>query len=177
MLYYRPMHRIFVGLKLPDELHQTMAAWRMQHADWPVRWMRATDLHLTVIPPWDVESSQAAINSFYSLNGFFQPQTLTFDTIHFVPAEEPRMVWTEGKPTPELTDMKQRLHELFQQPAEGQAFRPHITLARCWADQVQAINGYTEAIQWTAACGALVLYESKRDQFGSRYKELAIVAA
>ncbi len=171
------MHRIFVGLKLPDTLHQTMAAWRMQHADWPVRWMRATDLHLTIVPPWEVDSVQTAVNAFYSLNGFFQPQTVRFNTIHFVPDDAPRMVWTEGQPTPELNDMKQRLHSVFAQPAEAQAFRPHITLARCWADQVQVIKQYTETVDWTTTCTALVLYESKRDQFGSRYKELAVVTA
>lgn len=171
------MYRIFVGLKLPDTLQQTMAAWRMAKADWPVRWMRAIDLHLTIVPPWEVDSIQTAVNGFYSLNGFFQPQTVCFDTIHFIPDDQPRMVWTEGQPTPELQDMKQRLHSLFQQPAEAQAFRPHITLARCWADQVEQIKHHTETVQWEATCSALILYESKRDQFGSRYKELAVVNA
>lgn len=170
-------HRIFIGLQLPETLQQQLGAWRMDHAQWPVRWTRATDLHLTVVAPWEVESLQPVINTFHTLNGFVQPQTIPFDRIHFVPTEAPRMLWLEGDSTPELTDMKQRLHSLFEQPAEDKPFRPHLTLARCWADDVQAIKDTKEAVQWPITCGALVLYESRRDNFGSRYKVLASIAA
>lgn len=169
------MYRIFIGLQLPDTLHQSLADWRLHHADWPVRWTRAIDLHLTMVPPWEVESTHQALNALHSLNGFFQTQTVTFDTIHFIHPDEPRMLWVEGPSTPELVDIKQRLHSVFERPAEEQPFRPHLTIARCWADQVQAIKDHTETIAWSVACPALVLYESKRDQFGSRYKVLGSV--
>ncbi len=171
------MHRLFIGLQLPDSFNQTLATWRMQHVDWPVRWTRATDLHLTVIAPWEVASPQAAINAMQSLNGFFQPQTVLFDVIKFIHPDEPRMLWVEGQPSTELLDMKQRLHSVFERPNEDQAFRPHVTIARCWADQVQALKDQVETISWSTTCNALVLYESRIDHFGSRYKALATVSA
>ncbi len=170
-------HRIFVGLQLPDHLHQQLANWRMQHADWPVRWSRAGDLHLTLVAPWEVESLQPAINAFQTLNGFFKAQTVAFDSVRFLHPTEPRMLWLEGPSNAELTDMKERLATVFERPAEEQAFRPHITLARCWPDQVRAIQDTVETVQWPISFEALVLYESKRDQFGSRYKTLATVTA
>jgi 2'-5' RNA ligase len=170
-------HRLFVGLQLPESFHSNLATWRMQHADWPVRWTRATDLHLTMVPPWEVDSVQPVINAFYTLNGFFKQQSITFNQIHFIHPEAPKMLWVEGEPTADLTDMKQRLHSVFERPTEEQAFRPHITLARCWPDQVAAIQQTTEAIHWVVPFEALVLYESMRDHFGSRYKVLASIAA
>lgn len=170
-------HRIFVGLQLPENLHTQLANWRMQHADWPVRWTRAGDLHLTMVPPWEVESIQPVINAFNTLNGFFQPQNLEFDSLRFLHPDEPRMLWVEGPTSAELTDMKQRLHTLFERPTEEQAFRPHITLARCWPEQVSLIKDTVETVRWPFQFESLVLYESKRDQFGSRYQVLATVTA
>ncbi len=171
------MHRIFVGLQLPKSFHTHLASWRMQHADWPVRWTRTTDLHLTMVPPWEVDNVQSVINSFYTLNGFFKQQTIQFNQIHFIHPEAPKMLWVEGPSTSELIDMKQRLHSVFERPTEEQAFRPHVTLARCWPDQVSSIQHTQDAVDWNVTFDSLVLYESTRDHFGSRYKLLATIAA
>lgn len=170
-------HRIFIGLQIPETLQQQLSSWRMQHAEWPVRWTRVGDLHLTMVPPWEVESVQTVINNFYNLNGFFKPQTVNFDHIRFLHPDEPRMLWAEGDANAELIDMKQRLHSVFERPTEEQTFRPHLTLARCWPDQVTQLKDTVETINWPIQFDALVLYESKRDHFGSRYKVLATVNA
>lgn len=170
-------HRIFIGLQLPRSFHQTLADWRMQHAEWPVRWTRSSDLHLTIVPPWEVESVASVNQTFNSLNGFFQPQTITFNSIQFLHPDAARMLWVEGSANSELLDMKQRLHTVFARPAEEQPFRPHVTLARCWPDEVTQIKTNLETVTWPVHFETLVLYESCRDQFGSRYKVLGTIAA
>ncbi|MFA6475684.1 MAG: RNA 2',3'-cyclic phosphodiesterase [Patescibacteria group bacterium] len=170
-------HRIFIGLQLPESFHKTLADWRMQHADWPVRWTKTGDLHLTLIAPWEVESVQPVINAFYTLNGFFNNQTLTFADIKFLHPDQPKMLWVEGSASPELLEMKQRLHTLLERTTEEQPFRPHVTLARCWPDEVQNYKDKTEPVNWPVTCTGLTLFESRRDQFGSRYRTLATVEA
>lgn len=43
--------RVFIGIKASKTLQKKVARWHREHRDLPVRWIKARNLHITLVPP------------------------------------------------------------------------------------------------------------------------------
>jgi 2'-5' RNA ligase len=130
--------RLFAALPLPapvvDAIVATQAGWR--DAGWPVRWVEAGSLHVTVrffgeVAPEREPSVRAMLDEAARGTGLL---VLSPVAMRVVPAgRRARLVWLELAPEPALELLVHRVERgaaaLGFEPAH-ETVRPHVTLAR-----------------------------------------------
>ncbi|HEX5632326.1 MAG TPA: RNA 2',3'-cyclic phosphodiesterase, partial [Gemmatimonadales bacterium] len=130
--------RLFAALPLPapvlDALVATQAGWR--EAGWPVRWVGAESLHVTVrffgeVEPEREPSVRAMLDEAARGTGMLVLNPVAMRT--FPAGRRARLVWLELAPEPALELLAHRVERgaaaLGFEPAH-ETFRPHVTLAR-----------------------------------------------
>ncbi len=122
--------RIFVGLKIADEIARELAqiAQELDRAD--VRAVAAEDIHLTLVPPWDEVRTSDAVEKLCPVAARFAAFALIIQHVGYGPdLRRPRLLWADCAAMDELAALRAALLEAYNQTDE-RPFRPHVTLAR-----------------------------------------------
>ncbi|HEY7242805.1 MAG TPA: RNA 2',3'-cyclic phosphodiesterase [Xanthobacteraceae bacterium] len=122
--------RIFVGVRIATaitaELRQRAGSLRWSG----IRFLAPADVHLTLVPPWDEHSLPEAIDKLNRVTSGFSALSLTFQHLGYGPQpRQPRLLWAECAANADITKLRAALLQAYGQ-ADGQPFRPHVTLAR-----------------------------------------------
>jgi RNA 2',3'-cyclic 3'-phosphodiesterase len=122
--------RIFVGIKIADELAEELAALARPLRPHDVRLVPSNDIHLTLVPPWDEPETAGAVGTLQAAISDFKPFVLTFTRLGFGPnLREPRLLWIECAASDELADLRIALLAAYGR-SDSRPFVPHVTLAR-----------------------------------------------
>jgi len=122
--------RIFVGIKVTDEVAQELAELARPLEQQVVRLVPTIDIHLTLVPPWNEINIAAAAETLQAAISYFKPFVLTFVHLGYGPKlREPRLLWVECAASTELTDLRTMLLTAYGK-CDSRPFLPHVSLAR-----------------------------------------------
>lgn len=122
--------RVFIGIKVTDEITDLLPNLQKKFDNHPIKWVDAKDLHLTLIPPWQMTDQPKTEDQLSKTLQGYKNFNLTIYQLTYGPTpENPRMIWLKCEPSAELTNLKTHLENEFGK-TEDRAFLPHITLAR-----------------------------------------------
>jgi 2'-5' RNA ligase len=168
--------RIFIALKISEELQTAIMEREAKWGNLPVRWIKGKNLHITVIPPWYVQDIQPVINLLKTLEGATGDIEMKFDTVCPGPDPfSPRLIWTEGRTPEKLPLLKKKLELLLKLKPEKRPFLLHLTLARFKQEDFKDFPNkkFRETVDWKDTAASLVLMESKLSPSGADYDVLA----
>jgi RNA 2',3'-cyclic 3'-phosphodiesterase len=122
--------RVFVGLKITPEIAQELAKLAYPLKGEGVRLVAGSDIHLTLVPPWNESGLTEAAEKLRKAVCCFGYFVLTFEHLRYGPtARHPHLLWAECVASKELIALRAALLAAFGQ-VETRPFRPHVTLAR-----------------------------------------------
>jgi len=122
--------RIFVGIKIADDLAEELASFARPLRPHDVRLVPSNDIHLTLVPPWDEPEIAGAVATLQAAITGFNPFVLTFTRLGYGPnLREPRLLWTECAAGDELSGLRMALLAAYGK-SDSRPFVPHVTLAR-----------------------------------------------
>ena len=125
----RPL-RVFVGIKLNAEIAEQLAQLAMPLERFAARLVQASDLHMTLVPPWNEDHLPETVDRLRRAVQDFPSFSLAFERIRYGPdPRRPRMLWAVCHAGAEISALKTLLLLAFQQ-TEQRPFLPHVTLAR-----------------------------------------------
>ena len=177
--------RLFVAVNLPDEVRR--AIWQststMRSSGFPVRWVSAESIHLTLkflgevhqsLEPQVVSAMESAVvgtrEFALSLSGFG-----AFPNPH-----RPRVVWLGCARVAALELLQHRIEEEMKAigfPLEGRPFRPHFTLGRARREaRATDWHGFDRilhqaAFTAVATVNTIDLMQSELSRTGARYSK------
>ena len=181
--------RLFVALEIPSTVRERFAtlinqlrALESKSSAKKPRWVRPENLHVTLkfighIDPALLDPIRATLAKVCS-DG---PVDLRFRGLGFFPnAKRPRVLWAGTAASPNLSSLARDIDSSLAKlgiPAEGRAFTPHLTLARCEPSAISA--AMAGVVDRDSACdfGGLRttqfhLVESKLKASGAEYTTL-----
>lgn len=122
--------RIFIGLKIDPIIADQLATLAAAVRDARARLVPPTDIHLTLVPPWQEVSIDRAIETLRQVAGMFLPFLLKFQHLGYGPQpRRPTLLWVDCAATEETAALHTALMQAFGQE-DSRPFRPHVTLAR-----------------------------------------------
>jgi len=133
-------HRIFIAINLPKEVKDYLAKFEKKRFNWPVRWTKPENLHITLVfvgYVGDVELEKIKeITKQVVCN--YREFDVVLEKICPGPINaRPRMIWVLGKRNDYLSQLKEELEnalisssEIPYNRKENREFFVHITLAR-----------------------------------------------
>jgi len=125
-----PLPRIFIGLKIAPEIAAQLTEFAAGLERPSARPVAATDIHLTLVPPWNERSIEDAIDKLGRVAAGFGAFTLTFQHVGYGPQpRRPRLLWADCAASDEITALHAALIDAFGQ-TEKRDFQPHVTVAR-----------------------------------------------
>ncbi len=167
------MARIFIGLKASPRIISLVLDWQENKKDWPVKWIKSTNLHLTLIPPWDGQVTPSLINKLAEIN--FELRTISFNYQLICVGPQPnqaRLIWARGQSSIYLEKLKQKIENSLGRQREDRGFLPHLTLARfkkeAWPKL--ATGRCQEKIIWPETVNSFSLFESILKPQGAEYQ-------
>lgn len=129
-----PPARVFVGLKITPEIASQLAQLAAALEQPSVRPVVPTDIHLTLVPPWNETSISDAIEKLGRIAGTFGAFQLIFQHAGYGPQpRRPRLLWAGCAATDEIAALRAALLQVYGQTDE-RPFQPHVTLARIRGD-------------------------------------------
>jgi len=165
--------RIFVGITASERIQDLAGDFALRYDRLPVRWLSGSDLHYTLVPPW--EDDYMGIGyvgaKLQALAEKFHPITAELNELGFGPqGEPPRLISVAGQPNQELLDIFTAVNGAL--PAgTGRQFWLHLTLARFSPNSFGSFpqKKFNEKISWPETFDNLTLYESILTNEGSEY--------
>jgi len=175
--------RLFVAVNLPDEVRA--AIWQstatMRSKEFPIRWVSAESIHLTLKFLGDVDESLesqviAALESAVLGARGFDLSLAGFGA--FPNAHRPRVVWLGCETATALGLVQHRVEEEMNAigfPFEGRPFRPHLTLGRARREaRTTDWRGFDGILRQAAFKGSVAvdtidLMQSELSRAGARY--------
>ncbi len=131
-----PPVRVFVGLEIAPEIASQLAQLAATLEQSSVRPVVPTDIHLTLVPPWNETSIPDAIEKLGRIAGTFGAFQLIFQHAGYGPQpRRPRLLWVDCAATDEIAALRAALLQAYGQTDE-RPFQPHVTLARIRGDGV-----------------------------------------
>jgi 2'-5' RNA ligase len=131
-----PPVRVFVGLKIAPEIASQLAQLSAALEQSSVRPVVPTDIHLTLVPPWNETSIPDAIEKLGRIAGTFGAFQLIFQHAGYGPQpRRPRLLWADCGATDAIAALRAALLLAYGQTDE-RPFQPHVTLARIRGDGV-----------------------------------------
>jgi len=125
--------RIFLAIDISDKLKKEILKFRQKFNDLPVRWVAKENLHLTLIPPLELNDKGIVemIEKLQALKGKVGRIEINFNRISLGPnLRRPRLIWVGGKPNQKLIKLKNTITQILGLRRENRSFLPHLTLAR-----------------------------------------------
>ncbi len=142
--------RLFIAINLPEGIRQALweTAEPLRAARYPIRWVAAASLHLTLKFLGEVDPAREEViarGMAAAVEGA-KPFTLPVSGFGAFPSvQRPRVVWVGLEPVPPLELLQHRLEQEMERvgfPTEGRPFHPHLTLGRVKRDARQsALSG------------------------------------
>ena len=172
----RTSARLFVGIKIAPEIAGELAKIANAVADPLVRRIPATDLHLTLVAPWNEEDIAAATQALTAVLKPIRSFDLAFEHVVYGPTRDrPKLLWTECAPTPELAVLGKLLSLAFHQ-IDNRPSRPHVTLARLGENGPRIARKYPldRALSLRQKVRSIELFRSTQQQ-GRGYEIIASV--
>lgn len=166
--------RVFIGIFVSPELKRKILGFKNKYRDLPVRWMIEEKLHLTLIPPMQLNDNEIVemIKKLQTLKGKMGQIEIKFSHVSLGPnPRRPRLIWLEGEPNQKLIELKNEITQILGLRAEGRPFRPHLTIARFkLRDYFDfSTKNLSEKIGWFFAAESIYIIESKRLPDGAEY--------
>ncbi len=126
----KPLPRVFVGIKVTGQIAEACAKLQTKFAGLPTRLIVPQDIHLTLLPPWQMTDQYLTENllrqALHSAKNF----VLKLKKLTYGPNKaRPRLAWIECDAPEGLIKLKKSLLETFKM-TERAPFFPHITIAR-----------------------------------------------
>lgn len=126
--------KIFIEIAVPNQLRRRLVQKTTEWRDFPIKWLKEENLHITVafigyvdesVIPDICQKVNEAVNSFESFE-------IIFNRIELGPsAADPKMIWLSGEPSPDLGRLNEIIEEaLGMHLQKHKEFHPHVTLGR-----------------------------------------------
>ncbi len=124
------LRRTFIGIKAPIGIAEKLAAQREYFFGVPARLVPPEDIHLTLVPPWQMTDQGSVETKMRDVLREMGPFTITLKLLSYGPSpSRPRLAWVSCEPSAELSKMKSSLMAAF--PVRDHVpFVPHFTIAR-----------------------------------------------
>lgn len=168
--------RVFVGVPVSDIVTETVKKWQDTHrVDYPVRWIEGENLHLTIVPPWDVEEDRKVTRVLGKISTGVEPFELEFHTIAYGPSgKKPRLIWVSADTPKEYTRLCKTVAQKLKRPRPDRDPKVHLTIARFHPNDIDLLPGrhLAEGVTWKTSVDRLVLYESHLLPTGAHYDRL-----
>jgi RNA 2',3'-cyclic 3'-phosphodiesterase len=168
--------RVFIAMPAGLVLTEFAAGFRRAHAELNVRWIRPENLHVTMVPPWEVQEPDPVCRALEGIAAAHAPVSVHFDTVSFGPdARRPKLVWATGTAPAALTELSAGLRSSFGSGAEARRkFLFHLTLARLHRQSISSSGDLMlrGAVVWHGLLDTLCLYESILKPSGAEYRVL-----
>jgi 2'-5' RNA ligase len=168
--------RIFIGIKLADELADAFVDIQSALGDLPGKFIPPEDIHLTLVPPFETRDLPFVVGELRRALEEVPQFKLHFLELSWAPdRERPRLAWIECGATENLVALKKILLNTFGQK-ERIPFVPHMTILRLRGEDVgkSARRPIQRPVQFSMDVESVVLFESPH-KGGSGYKVLAKV--
>jgi 2'-5' RNA ligase len=126
----RDRARVFVGIKLSAGIANELARVGRELERFQVKLVTASDMHLTLVPPWQESSIPDAVDRLRQVADGYGGFALVIEHVGFGPdPQRPRLLWADCAAADELQALRAALLMAYSR-SEERAFRPHVTLAR-----------------------------------------------
>lgn len=130
--------RLFAAVNFPEKVREEIwrAAAPLREAGFPVRWVDARRLHMTLkfLGEVDGSAAEAVEGALAGVARGFVPLNLRLGGVEGFPSlRAPRVVWLGVEAPPDLGRLRDSVEEALVAhgfPREGRAFHPHLTLGR-----------------------------------------------
>ncbi|OGL88098.1 2'-5' RNA ligase [Candidatus Uhrbacteria bacterium RIFCSPLOWO2_02_FULL_49_11] len=167
--------RIFIALPVSESLQNEIIAWEQSFSDLPVRWLKGKNLHITLVPPWEIDDTDKIVTLLNGSKFVTERIELRFDRVSFGPnPREPRLIWAEGQTVNQLSVIRNQLYETLGFSPESRPYKLHLTLARFRPEQFASFPTQTlnEKVTWQDTATSFVLMESHLLPTGADYEIL-----
>ncbi len=167
------MKRIFLALRISTQLQSEIKKWQSNFSHLPVRWVPLSNIHITILPPWQASKEQIKRmqEQLKILASDFPAFNLHFYNISYGPnSKNPRLIWARGNASNQLINLKEKAENIFNQRI-NRSFLPHLTLARFQVRHFSSfpVKNLNEKINWTASFSSIELIESILLPTGAKY--------
>ncbi len=163
--------RVFISVPITGPILRKIKDFRAENPDLKVRWLFDHNLHITLLPP--VELNQNDLNFVISALTNIplpRPFEIKFDEIELGPtSNNPRLIQATGEESVELSNLKSTIEKTLKFKPDRK-FKPHITLARFRQDQIP--NFTTSRVHWKMLVNNFTLMESELLPTGAEYTVL-----
>ena len=168
-------------MNLPESFKKQAKIFREKYDYLPVRWTKEAGLHLTLVFIGYVSDEQILeiCRILKETAGDTEPFLIKFKKIILgPPGKAPRLIWLEGEPSEELSELKNKLEEKLLAKNTGfghcetRPLKPHITLARLKTDRWKQLEEKPEIEQdfnFKASVESIELMESDLKCDGAEY--------
>lgn len=166
--------RIFLAIKVSADIKKKIKSTIKDYGNLPLNWHKDSDLHITILPPWDEENITEIKKKLKMIQKDIESFEISFNHITLGPFyDKPKLVWAKGKSPKELYDLREKLEKLFEKYSTRR-FKLHLTLARFSRDDTRYImnNWQNKNINWKQKVKSIVIFESILDDDGIRYEVL-----
>ncbi len=173
--------RVFIAINLPESFKKQAKIFREEFDYLPVRWTKKASLHLTLVFIGYVSDEQTwkICHILKETAAGFEPFIIKFRKIILgPPGKPPRMIWAEGEPSLELSQLKKKLEEKLLASntgfshCEARPLRPHITLARIKTDrwrELETLPQIEQDFNFEVPVESIELMESDLIRDGAEY--------
>lgn len=126
----KPSQRVFVGIKVSNEIAEACAKLQAEFGDLPARLIPPEDIHLTLLPPWKMTDQSFVEDALRQAIRSIKRFTLKFKHLAYGPDNmHPRLIWIECEASDELVKLEKEILKAFGKTEDGPFF-PHVTIAR-----------------------------------------------
>jgi RNA 2',3'-cyclic 3'-phosphodiesterase len=157
-----PRLRVFVGVKIAPTIARQLTQFAAVLKRPFVRPVAPTDIHLTLVPPWNVTSLPDTVAKLSGVVAGFGAFPLLFQHVSYGPEpKRPRLVWAECAASDEISALRSALlHTLGQ--TDDRPFLPHVTLARIRGDATAIARRHPidQVVSLTQRVEAIELFQS-----------------
>lgn len=163
------MKRVFIAVPLSRELQQEAERFAQQHHI-PVRWVVGSNLHITLVPPWqegDVGNVKERLRQLQT----HKPFDIAFNIVEYGPSRQPRLIWAAGETTKQVLELQEHAQSAIG-ARHSASFKLHATLARFRHEDYKRLPKLNERIDWRMRVTSVVLMESHLLPTGSEYEVL-----
>ena len=131
--------RIFISIALPENIRRKLVGGQEEisrsFGDFcPIKWTRPGNLHITLffVGYVELEELPEIFKTIEEAAARHEPFAIEIEGISYGPSgKAPKMVWANGKKSPELAALQSDLNDkLAQLSMSDNKFTPHITLGR-----------------------------------------------
>ncbi len=140
------MPRLFSGLELPDDIKSDLSALEMPLPG--AAWIDEDDLHITLRFAGDIDNRLAHEFAEELSRIDLDVFELALEGVHVIGGKDPKILYAGLRASPQLEALA-RAHERAARsaglPAEGRAFKPHITLARLRNVAIPELTAFLQA--------------------------------